>query len=258
MSVAFPALALFMYVLPGIVFRRSISTAGQFRRQRSVADEFASGVVLACVGHWLWIWLSNNYGEPVDLKSAMQNAIGQYGKDSADLDRSIKAVTEHVGWVIAYFVSLNIFALGLGSAIRWARLRDWKPFLPFSWFDDEPGAERFREWSGVLPTPSEGETFVPLLATVVELGGTAYLFIGVLDDIHWAEGGSPDRFILSGAIRRRLEDDENPAEAVQGDGQEAEEGDDESRYYSILGDNLIIRASEAKTLNILIRNAGEE
>jgi hypothetical protein len=263
MSVAFPALVLFMYVLPGIVFRRSASTAGQFRRQRSVADEFAQGVVIACIGHAIWIWISDRYGKPVDLKSAIMSVIGQYGKDSTDdLNHSISAITDNVWWVLGYFVSLNGFAMATGRFIRWAQLRNWKPFQAAGWFDDEPAAERFREWSGILVTSSKNQALVPLLATVVELGKTAYLFVGILDDIHWAEGGSPDRFVLVAAIRRQLEDDEDHDTAVEQPDAAVDAAPNQlapdDRWYAILGDKLIIRASEAKTLNILIRKIEED
>jgi hypothetical protein len=254
MSVAFPALVLFMYVLPGIIFRRSVSTAGQFRQHRSVADELAQGVVLACVGHALWISISNCFGRPVDLQAAVMSAVGQYGKDSVGLDSSIRALTENVWWVLWYFISLNGFAFGLGRLIRWARDRNWRPLKAFDSFDDEPGAERFKEWSGILVDRSADQTIVPLLSTVVELGGVAHLFVGCLEEIHWSDDGHPDRFVLSGVIRRLLADDEDPEVAVEQLGGDAEEEED-GRFYSILGDKFIIRATEAKTLNILIRKA---
>jgi hypothetical protein len=255
MSVAFPALVIFMCVLPGIVFRRSVSTAGQFRQRRSVADELALGVVIACVGHAIWIGISSRFGKPVDLNAAMMSAMGQYGKDSASLDSSIRAVTENVWWVVGYFASLNIFALLLGWTIRWARDRNWRPLKAFDWFDDEPGAERFKEWSGILVDRSADEAIVPLLSTIIELGKAAYLFVGILEEIHWSESGHPDRFVLSGVIRRSLDADEDQTEAAE---EPAADGPEEDgRFYAILGDKFIIRASEAKTLNILIRKAAE-
>ena len=97
---------------------------------------------------------------------------------------------------------------------------------------------------------------MPLLSTVVELGGVAYLFVGCLEEIHWADDGHPDRFVLSGVIRRPLADDEDPEAAVKQLGGDAgDEEEEDGRFYSILGDKFIIRATEAKTLNILIRKA---
>lgn len=120
MNIAYTALVLFIYILPGIVFRKSMSTAGQFRQQRSLADELAQSVLFAAVGHVVWIPLSDAvsaglFGGPkVDIAAALEHAMGQFGKDSAQLGPAIAAVADHLVAVVLYFGTLNaaMFAVG--------------------------------------------------------------------------------------------------------------------------------------------------
>jgi hypothetical protein len=78
------------------------------------------------------------------------------------------------------------------------------------------------------------------LTTVVELGKTAYLYAGVLQETMFRANGDPEGFFLSDARRRPLTD---------ADGIEPEPG--QGRFHPIAGDRFFIRLSEAKTLNIV-------
>lgn len=228
-----------------------MSTAGQFRQQRSLADEMAQSVLYAIIGHAIWIAVFNHlfHFPQADLDAALMHAVGQYGPNAAHFDVATDALTSNFWSVVAYFGTLNAFAVAFGSLIRFGREQEWKGFGLFDWLlDDEPSDKRFQEWSNFLEPDQEGVEIVRILATVINLGSTPYLFVGKLEKPYFGLDGNPDRFILSGVMRRPLRPGEGGnAEILNSEG-----------FHEILGDNFVIRACEATTLNILVRYLREE
>lgn len=236
MSIAFPAVVLFMYALPGIIFRRAMTIESP-NEKPALTDEIAQGAVYACIGHGIWIWLSTVVGKKVDLDAALMHATGQYGKDLSGFTPAIHAITDHVWWVIGYFVSLNALAFVLGLLVRKIRLGELAPSWTFEWFrGDRLAAIRFQEWSGI--NPAADVVAIPILSAVVEVGGVGYMYVGIVDSIGWNADGSPERFVLKHARMRRLD----ASGAGLGDSWEE------------LGDTFIISASAMKAFSF--KNVG--
>ena len=194
MNFAYPALVLLLYALPGIIFRKHLSTAGQFRQARTVADEFAPSVAWAIAWHVAWISICQLLPVPaVSLRSAL-----------------------------------------IHKMMRWSSL--------FKLVDDhEPEDQRFKDWSKFFKPEPNDAVVICTLTAIVEYGKSAYLLVGTLIEPVFGPDGNPERFVLRDVMRRPLSSaDENNNEATNEDG-----------FHEIRGDSFVLRASEAKTLNIV-------
>ena len=252
MNFAYPALVLVVYALPGIIFRKHVSTAGQFRQTRAIADEFAPSIAWAMAWHAMWIGFCRILPVPdVSLNSALMHATGQYGPNGLHADDAMNAVSQFPGAVAAYFISINLAAFLAASAIRTYRLGLWtkenfRSFIGLNSLvrmvdDHEPADQRFREWAKFLKPEPPDAVVVCTLTAIVEFGKSAYVLVGTLVDPVFGPDGNPERFVLRDVMRRPLASaDVNEFEAVN------EEG-----FHEIRGDSFVLRASEAKTLNII-------
>jgi hypothetical protein len=248
MSIAYQALVIFLFLLPGLLYRRAASTAGKFRKQRSLADELALGMLAALVAHFIGIGLFTGIGHlcgvRIALDSAMMHAMGDFGPDSEELRPAIRAVTDYPVYVLVYFIAVCGGSAAAGVLVKWCRDKKWKHAAFLDWFENEPAAERFRQWSRALGSPDESKLSTALLATVIELGGAAYLYVGFLKEVRWSEDGEPEFFVLADEVIRRPFNEES-------DRLEGDRG--ANRFYEVVGTSFTIRASEAKTINVLVR-----
>jgi hypothetical protein len=230
MNFAFQALVIFILVLPGIIFRRSISQAGHLRERLATADELAGSVIYAASLHLVWAVASDlslravGSSLRVDIESAFFLASGQFGRDSAELLPAMRSVTAHPILVFVYFATLCVAAALLGNfGGRWPKL--------LNLLVEERSIRRLNDWSKhfeVNPGTPE-QPIVPLLATVVVQGNVPYLYVGLLSEFIPDDNGNPDRFVLQDVVRRRLDQKED--------------------FYEIKGDVFILRAVDCKTLN---------
>ena len=252
MSIAYQAVVIFALILPGIIFRNQISAAGQFRQQRSLSDELAHSVMYAFAWHAIWIFFAGllaGWIPRVSLKFAFMHAMGQFGKDSKELDAAVEAVTNSWGWVFLYFASISICAGICGRMCRACRDGNKVRWL-FGWVDwiqdHEPNKNRQERWSAFLQpheVKDSGEYEIRFLTMIVELGKAPFLFVGILEDVSFGPDGNPETYILSNVSRRALlPTDRDPEETLNGEG-----------MHDIEGDMVTIRASEAKTLNMVTR-----
>lgn len=249
MSIAFQALVLFAIILPGIVLRKRMSTAGMFRQPRTLTDELAQSLIYATLAHAAWIPLCGIIpgGRPVNLKVVLLLALGQFGANQNELAGAINAFEGHGPRIVVYFVSLTLATALLGTLLRWSADR-WRPFRDvLGWIEDrEPGEERARDWKNFLKVTSDKRPesgTVVLLTTVIELGKTAWLYVGRLEHTIFRPDGDPEGFVLSQVSRRPLTD---------ADGHEPDPG--QGHYHDIEGDRFVVRLSETRTLNILMQN----
>jgi Family of unknown function (DUF6338) len=255
MSIAFQALVLLALALPGIIFRRCYSRTGhQFREAIPIADELVKGLVFAIVLQAVWVALFGGLGlivgTGVSLRATLMLMSGQFGKDGALFEEALDSVTRmpHPVWIFFYFTSACLVSAWLGQRCRaWCdnaqrigskhhghTIALWLHSLN----DDGPHLRRWGEWIQDLDPPT-GMSAVKLLTAVVPLGDVPYLYCGLLKKVWFDSNGIPDRFVLTGARRRKIDDNEEGA------------GGNVDRFYLIKGDSFIIRLSEATTLNLL-------
>lgn len=239
MTVAFPALVIFLILLPGFIARSRIK-----RVERQVLDYSPFGqvvseaVVWAGSLHIVWVLLARCFnGAEINVETVLQ----LLSTDAAVQGQALAHVAGQAGVVTVYFATLLAAAYLLPSGIRRvisARRLDrlgsrWSALFRFS------GAPWYYLLSGADFDAGHTPDFIAVSA-VVNVAGAPYIYTGLLDEYFIDENGKLDRIVLQQVMRRPLAADRMPETG----GRELE------RFYPVEGDYFVLRYSEAITLNI--------
>lgn len=258
MNIAFSALVLALLLLPGGLFRYGYLRGPVQQRTPGVTLNLTDNlgwVLVGAVGmHALALWLLSGFNIHPDYHLILPAVTGQFGKDGEWLQDTIRALPGVQGAYAGYFAGTSFGAYLLGVLlhvlVRLSGLDSRLGFLRFAddWFyilderanrfEAGPRWRLFGRW-GI------GRAFVlpdVYVTVVVEQKNTAYLYRGIVQGYALDERGNLDRLELRSAKRRKLEDDRKPGEDHNPFGDE--------RYYLMVGDLLIVRASEFRTLNV--------
>jgi hypothetical protein len=137
MNLAFPALLIFILVLPGVIYRYSYARGPWGWASpvsiRTISDELAYSVMVAVGLHAVWTTLASCLGYEVDYLALLAFLTGNFGKDSQLFGSSVLAFSDHKVAVAAYFVSLAAAAGGIGVGAH-AAVRKLGLDLRTSWF----------------------------------------------------------------------------------------------------------------------------
>lgn len=238
MNVAFPALLVFLIILPGFIFRHSFRQSEKtIIDQTPFATAFVKGVVFAGFLHMPWVMLASQIGHAVDYRALLMLVASPQREDA--LVSVINQTASNFDWIIFYFISLYLAAALLGFFLRYLvvkfRLDSNRlvgRFLKFDtpWYYLFCGYNEAFEVDGVV------------VSAIVEIDKTAYVYTGLLKEYFFAPDGTLDRLVIEMAMRRPLSQDKGLAEEVIEDRYE--------RYYVITGDYFVLRYAEIKTLNI--------
>jgi hypothetical protein len=252
MNFAFPALLVFLLVLPGIILRYSYARGpwgwASPTSMRRVSEELAFGVAFALVLHAAWLVLVRRLGFEPDVEAIVLLLAGNFGEGSVHLDRVLSSVAGHYPGVTAYLVSLYVAAGIAGNlghrVVRRLKLDHLTKTFRFDnyWFymltgevlDFRENAEESRAVDGVY------------CSAVVDHASDSYLYRGIVSDFTFDRDGALDTIVLMDAHRRRLVDDRPDEEPRPPVGP----SEPDERYYEIRGDFLILRSSEIRTLNL--------
>jgi hypothetical protein len=265
MNVAFPALLVFLLILPGIIFRYSYARGSwgwtSPESFRTTSDELAYGVLFAVGLHAVWLIGVDALGYTADLQSVLALALGSFGKeDSGLLQRALDSFARYPGSVAGYFLSLAAGAWIAGNLLhrfvrrqnldhRYRTFRfknEWYYLLSgevtqFRATDDERSRhESYEEVDGVY------------LSAVVQQGSAAILYRGIVEDWTFDRDGRLDWISLRLAHRRQLDRDLTaaPLDAGAAGAMSDETGAPDERYYEIRGDRLLLRYADMRTLNL--------
>lgn len=235
MNIALPTVILFLLLLPGFILQ------AEFRRpERTVLDtlpfsrSITNAILLAFVLNGLGS-VSVEIFTPwiVRVDDLLLLMSGDRAVGYAD---AVTRVASHRNAIAAYFVILYFAAFLVGRALRGAithfRL-DRDGTILSRWFRfDTPWYYLLNGYDA--DTPPDGV----LVAAVVEVGGSAQLYLGRLVEFFLNPDGSIDRLVLEDVSRREISQDAS------------ETLDQKNRFYPIRGDYFVIWASEMRTLNV--------
>lgn len=252
MNVAFPAVFLFLVVLPGFLFRQFF----QRNEVRTFDHTPFSAVVLkallyAAVFNALVALSAHFVGYDIELGDIIRLLVG--GPSSlTDLNGRLTWLNLHPVAGAGYFVLTCAVALltalaWRASVQRWELDRAGNPLVKLARGD----APWYYLFSG-LDHPKEDAIDGATVAAVVEFKEGSYLYAGLLDGYEVNEDGQLDRILLVQAQRRKLADDR------EYDASGDKYVDDNTRFYPIAGDVFVLRYNEIKTLNVTYVSLGDE
>ncbi len=238
MNIAFPALLVFLIILPGFIFYHSFKLSEKTTiDQTPFATTFVIGVVLAALLHLPWIAVADRIGYRADY-NALLMLLASPQRDNA-LVPVINAAAYNFGRIIFYFVSLYIASWLLGLFLRYLVVQfklDKRAYIgPLVKFDT-PWYYLFNGYH------EDFEVDGVVVSAIVEIDKNPYLYTGLLKEYYFAPDGTLDRLVLEMAMRRPLSED--------GDSDEERGENRYERFYEIPGDYFVLRYSEIKTLNI--------
>lgn len=239
MSIALPALVVFIVLFPGIVVRSRIKLVEQASLDYSPFGQIiAEAVVWSAILHTVWIALMHVVTTRVFRPDLVLKLLGT---DTTSQTRALDQVAARAYPVLLYFGSLTVAAY-LGAyafrrvvkAYRLDRLGS-----RFDWVFRFTKAPWYYLLSGADFDVDHVPDFIAVSA-IVNIGGQPILFTGILGDFFLDKDGNLDRVVLKEVMRRPLSKDK--------DGEA--EGPQLERFYPIEGDYFVLRYSEAITLNI--------
>ena len=253
MNVAFSALLVFLLLLPGFLFRTYFKRAEKIVLDvkpfgQAAIDAFLAAIVLDLVWYWIAVLVTGTRADFPTLFTLIA------GEKSAELESAIARIAADPWRPGLFFVTLFAFSVLAAFLLRRIVTR-WRldrrgaalaNFLRFDtpWYYLFTGYDRASPPNGVA------------IGAVVTLGGTAYLYTGVLVEYFLDDQGQLNRLVLASAARRplsedALQDDEGLTdEWVETERRVGEAGPAEERFYPIEGDYFVLRYSEISTLNV--------
>jgi len=239
-NIALPAIIIFSLVLPGFIVRTNIRRASKTSLDFSPFGKMvATSLMWAAVLHIIWIAMTQILtGNKFDPEILM----GLLSSEKSLQASSIHRISAQFEDIALYFITLYIACLILPKAVRFFVDKYSLDGLHSRWswifrFDD---ADWFYLFSGVDFKKHEKPDFISISA-VVEVGKESYIYKGALDDYFTDSDGNLTRIVLSGASRRKLEQDR----CSEGDQSEAD-----PRFYEINGDYFVLKYDEISSLNV--------
>jgi hypothetical protein len=252
MNIAFPALFIFLLILPGFAFRTGFrKTEKTNLEHKPFAEATFLSVLSAMFLHFIWISLAGLITHYyVDYKTAFTLLIGQRG---VALDDAIATAMQYPYAIFSYHFSLLLCSWILGVGLRAAVVKfkwDCNGRFPSSllkfdtpWYYLFNGTNTGKNEN--LRSPVDGV----FISAIVPLNKeNVFLYTGILLEYYFDKDGMLERLILTGASRRRIEDDKKLAPETAGMGTTTVNHEDS--FYPIDGDCLVLRYSEIITLNI--------
>lgn len=208
MNIAFPALLVFLIILPGFIFRFSFRISEKtVIDQTPFATAFVKGFVISALFHLPWSLISIQIGHPIDY-NALLMLLASPQRESA-LVTIIANVADEFPRIILYFVSLYVFAAALGRLLRSLvvkfkldRNRIVSPFVKFDtpWYYLFSGYHEVFDIDGVV------------VSAIVEIDKAGYIYTGLLKEYFFAPDGTLERIVLEMTMRRPLSNDKTSDE----------------------------------------------
>lgn len=282
MSFAFPAIFIFLLSLPGILFRHGYFVGTWYGpiRFKGLIEELALGLVFSMLLHTIWLWGISMIGFTADYQTVLLLLLGNL---SIKEGKAYLEVVQHsVTGFSLYLLSLYTFAFVLGYLLQ-KIVRFFHLDLAFKliathndWYYLISGEPTY-ETQG--QTPDKAHSGIPLIggliqrlrflkkikqqrfpdctyvAVLVESIKSTYIFFGILSSWKLNANGDIDKIVLSGARRRIMGSDvEDKTIEVENDeatpNESLEDRLNNEKFYPIMGNYLIIRGEEMRTLNI--------
>jgi len=237
MNVAFPALLVFLLLLPGFLFRNAFKRAERTTLDwKPFGQAVTASVLTAFFLNGLWYLLTllvTRSGADFGVLLTLL-----LGDRSQNADAAIGKLTADPWHPFAFLGTLYVVSAAGCRALRHLVTRYQLDRR------DSPIANLVRfntPWyylfTGYDQSPRPDGVYV---SAVVNFDDGSYIYSGILVEYFLNDEGQLDRLVLTSAARRRLSED-----APEDDADDLDAG-----FYPIAGDYLVLRYSEMVTLNV--------
>lgn len=199
----------------------------------------ASSLLWAGLLHCVWIFFTNTFTQN-NVEPGI--FLGLLSSDKDLQSSSINKVAAKWKDVATYLISLYAFCVLFPRIVRAIvdkyRLDSiYSPFRRFFRLDD---ADYHYLFTGIDFPKKDQPDFV-IISAVAEVGKESFIYKGALDDYFTDSSGELSRIVLSGASRRRLDNDRKDIE---------NSSEKDERFYEINGDYFVLKYEDIKSLNV--------
>ncbi len=235
MNIAFPALLIFLLILPGLIFN---STFYKIENTPLTYVPFTNKTIISSIItlilHTLGLFiLTHIVHHSLSIQPLLVLISGVQGKEYSAVLSSL--TISQLFFSAIYLLIIYFSAYIFGYFLRFLIIRfEWDRYSVFE--IDSPWYYLFKgyEWENGKPGGVR-------IAATLEMSGNCFLYIGILEKFFLNVGGNIDRLVLTNAMRREIKKDKNPNE---------QEIDLSKRFYPIDGDYFVLKYSEVKNLNV--------
>lgn len=260
MNIAFPAVLLFLLVLPGFLLRSAFTKAdGTNLDFKPFTNRTAFSIIFAAIIHSIWIYIFVPIcSYQIHFNTLIDLLIG----GNHTIEHREKILNEPTATFI-YFITIYLFSyLGgrffgaLVRSLKWDRKSTFPNWL--KWIADilKLDTNWYYLFSGINKEDSETLNIIGVyIAAVVTFKDTAYLYQGLLSDYYLDENGCLERIELKNVYRRPF------IKQLDADAQEFSTSNENERFekvfYKVKGHYFVLRSSEIQTLNIRYINTDD-
>ncbi len=236
MSLALPALLVFFLSLPGFSFTKGLNSSNERAISLPLLEQILRGLLISIPFHLLSFPCSYAFDLSPALDSVFCLLSGKYGpadKNFLSVQSSIASYPIHI---FSYFTIVCSLAYYSGKYFdrNWIYYHKKLPFLyPANlWAKLFTDAFVENEYDGLF------------VAAIVDHSDHSYLYVGIFDDYSLSKDGSLNNIVLKYARRRVVGSDRESAEDQE------HWLNDQSDYYPIKGDALILSYKQVRTINV--------
>lgn len=244
MNIAFPALLIFLFILPGILLRYSYRKGFWHSpvRIHSFQEEFAQSVLIAIIIQLICIFITEHLLRfDICFDCLLLLLTGWPNLSSESVSKYIHSTVLLPYASLGYVFITNLGAYLTGFLMH-SIVRHFRLDLRYDWLRfDNKWFYMFSGESNIFDIAQSDRTFVIIreilsenvgivyITCLVNLNNCSYLYLGIISDYFFDKSGNLDEIILSVAKRRKL---------------------DSKKFFEINGDNLILKYENVINLNI--------
>jgi hypothetical protein len=230
MNIAFPAFFILALIIPGFIFLNSYEKVENTTIEKKPFDVSSSlAFFYALMLHAFLITVMTLLTDTVvNYEICLKLLTGTKTLPAADL----AIVKDSALPIFLYFASAYLLSFIFGKLVQKV-IFALNPYKSSKYAFDTPW---YYELKGKLSETQNAQLIK--ISCLVDSNDGAFLYYGVLEDFYLDSSGKLNRLVLSGAMRRALNQDESS------------EPDTSARFYEIKGDRLILKYEDVKNVNI--------
>ncbi|MEJ2044479.1 MAG: hypothetical protein P8X74_05490 [Reinekea sp.] len=238
MNIAFPAVVIFLILLPGAIFRTTfnISEDKSYFGQMPLSKAATVSFIYAIFLHLLWLIITIYiFKIKIDFYTLFVLLTSYQGR----MDAALVAVSSSIYKVFTYFITLILFSGILGISLRYL-VNKFKLDHGDSWLAKvcRVNTPWYYYFTDHYSDHKEEPVYI-IVSALVDVAGSGVIYEGFLKKWYTDRDGKLDRIVIEEAVRWPLDlRSDTPISKAKTD------------TFDIFGHNLTLKMSEVQNLNI--------